>query len=81
MRDYYEVEWIFPTVMHRFETRELPIPDDYHGLLTFFYGDYMTPPPKEQQRDHHLKAWWLTEESLDEALPEAWNEEPLNEAK
>ena len=36
-----------------FEGRKFSAPVGYHEILTAFYGDYMTPPPKEQQITHH----------------------------
>ncbi len=38
-----------------FETGEYPVPTDYHRFLTEMFGDYMTPPPPEQQRGHDIR--------------------------
>lgn len=36
-------------LLHEFEGRQYYIPAGYDKILTDFYGDYMTPPPKEKQ--------------------------------
>lgn len=36
-------------ILHEFEGRQYYIPAGYDKILTDFYGDYMTPPPKEKQ--------------------------------
>ena len=39
-----------------FEGHQLPIPKEYDYLLTKIYGDYMTPPPLDQQViKHHFE--------------------------
>lgn len=37
-----------------FENGDYPVPGDYHKYLTDMYGDYMTPPPEEEQKGHEL---------------------------
>lgn len=39
---------------HPFEDTELPIIRGYHDFLTKIYGDYMTPPPVQEQRPLHM---------------------------
>ena len=41
-------------VMVEFEGKQFKAPKEYHEVLTNYYGDYMTPPPKEKQATHHL---------------------------
>ena len=36
-----------------FEDAVFRIPKDYDSMLKSYYGDYMTPPPVEEQKDHH----------------------------
>ncbi|MBQ5686699.1 MAG: LicD family protein, partial [Ruminococcus sp.] len=36
-----------------FEGIRLPVAKGYREYLTLVFGDYMTPPPKEQQVPHH----------------------------
>ncbi len=36
-----------------FENMMLPVPEQYHDYLTHLFGDYMTPPPVEQQVGLH----------------------------
>ena len=75
-KDYFEESWLFPTVKHRFEGRDFQIPNNADAYLTYFYGDYMTPPPPEKRTlQHHLKAWWLAEETMEHALQEPWSKE------
>ncbi len=39
----------------QFENTEMPVPENWDKYLTYIYGDYMTPPPKEKQVALHLK--------------------------
>ena len=36
-----------------FEDTMLPVPERYHDYLTQLFGDYMTPPPADQQVGLH----------------------------
>lgn len=46
-------------IEHSFEGRVYMIPSLYDEYLTSIFGDYMTPPPKSQQRSEHaFKAYW-----------------------
>ncbi|PMK81660.1 hypothetical protein BCT91_19150 [Vibrio cyclitrophicus] len=38
----------------KFEGIDVPVPLNYHELLTDYYGDYMKYPPKELQIPHHM---------------------------
>ena len=52
--DYlFEKEWFDDFVMLEFEGKKFRAPVEYHKVLTQQYGDYMTPPPAEQQIPHH----------------------------
>lgn len=42
-------------VNHQFEDEQLLIFKHYDEILTQYYGDYMTPPPLEEQRFIHLE--------------------------
>lgn len=45
---------------HVFEGEQLKIPAGWHEWLSALYGDYMTPPPAEQQVTHHgVTAYWV----------------------
>ena len=46
-------EWFENAVEFTFEDTTILIPQDYDCYLTMLYGDYMTPPPKEQQKSNH----------------------------
>lgn len=50
----YDNEILTDTVYHDFETEKFPIFAHYDKMLTLMYGDYMTPPPVEQQKFMHL---------------------------
>ena len=38
-----------------FENMMLPVPEDYDGMLTQLFGDYMTPPPAKEQQGWHMQ--------------------------
>ncbi|MDE7161846.1 MAG: LicD family protein [Anaeroplasmataceae bacterium] len=40
-----------------FEGKEYNIPKNYDAILTKFYGEYMTLPPVEEQKNHGLEAY------------------------
>lgn len=54
----YKFRELFPksiydeTAEYPFEGMSLPAPKDYDRVLTQMYGDYMTPPPVEEQNKH-----------------------------
>ncbi len=61
MLDYYTPDkWIikedeiFPLQDAMFEDIKVKLPAKNHEILTRHYGDYMTPPPAEQQVGHDL---------------------------
>ena len=43
----------YNTTQLEFEEHLFPVPSNYHEILTNIFGDYMTPPPVEQQKPHH----------------------------
>ncbi len=43
----------YDTVEMEFEGHLFPAPKNYDEVLTNIFGDYMTPPPPEQQKPHH----------------------------
>lgn len=43
----------YDTIEWEFEGHKFPIPRKYDYVLTKNYGDYMIPPPLEQQKPHH----------------------------
>ncbi len=45
-----------------FEGNTYKIPASYDVVLTEYYGDYMTPPPKEEQVSHHkFEAYYIVQ--------------------
>ena len=49
----FKREWFEDTISLPFEDTEVIVPRDYDSYLTCLYGDYMTPPPVEQQVSEH----------------------------
>lgn len=47
-------EWYRDTIDVDFEGLKFKAPIDYHEVLTACFGDYMTPPPIEEQVTHHV---------------------------
>lgn len=46
-------EWFEKTVELPFENLTLSAPEKYVEYLTYFYGDYMTPPPENKRANRH----------------------------
>lgn len=46
-------EWMEETVELPYEGEALACPKAYDAYLSYFYGDYMTPPPPEKRGDRH----------------------------
>lgn len=53
MRKQYPIALFDAAVMFPFEATEMPLPVGYDAYLTEAFGDYMTPPPVQQQVAHH----------------------------
>lgn len=49
----------FPSIPWEFEGELFPVPKQYNELLSAFYGDYMLPPPAEQQYPSHDQDYYL----------------------
>ncbi|MBR4572678.1 MAG: LicD family protein [Prevotella sp.] len=49
----FKREWFEDVIDMPFGKTTVKIPRDYDGYLTCLYGDYMTPPPPEQQVSVH----------------------------
>ncbi len=52
-RGAFPEELLLEAVCVDFEGYPLPVPKEYDRYLTWLYGDYMTLPPKEQQKPGH----------------------------
>lgn len=50
-------EWIHPLQEMNFENLPVFVPNKVHEYLTAIYGDYMTPPPKEERIPQHVKSF------------------------
>lgn len=49
----YDRSWFDRTLLVRFEGHDLPVPADFHLILTQLFGDYMVPPPLKDRCSHH----------------------------
>ena len=49
----FEKDWFKDGLSIPFEDTEIIVPDGYDAYLTLLYGDYMTPPPVDQQVSNH----------------------------
>ena len=45
-------KWVEQLEEIKFESTTFAAFRDRHECLTFFYGDYMTPPPMEERQGH-----------------------------
>ena len=52
-KESVEREWFLETVELPFENITLSAPKGYIEYLTYFYGDYMTPPPADKRENRH----------------------------
>lgn len=51
--------WFEEDVLLEFEHKKYPCPKHWHEILTQLYGNYMEPPPpNEQNLTHGFKAYW-----------------------
>jgi lipopolysaccharide cholinephosphotransferase len=58
-KEKFKKEFLSETTLKSFEGKKYPIPKNYHEILTALYGDYMTPPPKQEQNCiHSEKSYW-----------------------
>ena len=46
-------EWLENLMEINFESERLSAPVNHVGYLTYFYGDYMTPPPENKRYHRH----------------------------
>lgn len=47
-------KWLDSLTTIKFETFEISCPKDYKYYLSYFYGDYMTPPPEDKRYNRHM---------------------------
>lgn len=54
----WKASWFDRTIMHRFETIEIPMPGEIDLRLKTQYGNYMQFPPVEQRGNWHSDILW-----------------------
>lgn len=54
----WKAKWFDETIMHKFETIEVPIPRDFDSRLKKQYGDYLSYPPVKDRGTWHPEAIW-----------------------
>lgn len=59
--ELFESKYYIPFSTGTFEGRKVSTPHMTHEILTSFYGDYMTPPPKEKRAKHFFVEFKLPE--------------------
>lgn len=52
-KEMLEKKWFTDTLELPFENTTISAPSGYKEYLTYFYGDYMTPPPENKRGDRH----------------------------
>ena len=53
MKNEYDAKWFEEVVYLPFENAQIPAPVGYDEYLKMAFGDYMTPPPKNEQIPKH----------------------------
>lgn len=53
-KEISDYSWFFPLKEFSFDGRKVLGPNNYDAYLKKMYGDYMTPPPIEKRKSHHL---------------------------
>lgn len=63
-KDIFRAEWFSDSISFPFEDTCVDVPAGYDEFLTAMYGDYMTPPPIEQQSSHHALFYYNVDRRL-----------------
>lgn len=59
IKEKMERNWFEGQILLPFENTYISAPKKYDNILHQLYGDYMTPPPEDDQKTHHTYlAWW-----------------------
>lgn len=61
----FDADWFRESVKMEFEGMEVKLPVGYDSLLRQLYGDYMTPPPVENQTSTHGSYYINLKERID----------------
>lgn len=56
INNMFKTNWLITLIKTEFEGIMLPIPKNYHEILTIMYGDYMQLPPENKQKGEHYKS-------------------------
>lgn len=57
----YEAAWFASKRLTEFECKHFYIPDKYDEILSYVYGDYMTPPPDDKRQSLHVYSQYWKE--------------------
>ncbi len=52
LRQSFPRKWFLPSAVLEFEGNQFVCPGNYDGMLSHWYGDYMTPPPESERNGH-----------------------------
>ncbi len=63
-KEIFEKEWFHSYLYMPFEDYQVRVNTEYDKYLTRLFGDYMTPPPVEQQVSHHFHYYLNLKEGL-----------------
>lgn len=64
----WKTSWFDTTIMHQFETIEIPMPGEIDLRLKAQYGDYMKYPPIDQRGKWHSDVLWDPDKSYKEYI-------------
>ena len=64
----WKASWFDTTIMHLYETIEIPMPGNIVPRLKAQYGDYMQYPPVEQRGQWHPDVFWDPDKSYTEYM-------------
>lgn len=67
-------EWLNDFIRVGYEDRMIDIPAEYDKILSYMYGDYMTPPPVENRKGHEFYYINLNENLTRDAIVSRYKE-------
>ncbi len=57
-KDRLPAEWFEEVTELPFEGQLYKVPKEYDKILTYIYGDYMTPPPEDKRISHAIEGYY-----------------------